>query len=782
MKRTVFMIWTVLWLGWLGNTTVCFSQIVSKQVTRLSGTIKMHFWLKLPVAFSNDIKGGHHQVETIADMYAIPSERREKGMLCTVLNDGGKNCTYQLLGGTDNSYWKVFVSGQSTVDLMEGNNTGEMRYWDQPNSSWTIVPVGNSSQLLQLSSSLVPTWSGLIAPLCVTTSEVTAINKNTAKSGGFVVSSEGISIDKVGVCWSKTNAFPTIVAGGFDGFAEKTGGLNGFDIDISSLYAGNLYYLRAYAKASGGGVAYGNPVRTFTTLGSNASIPVVNTATPTVITKNSADLGGEVSFDGNAPVLARGICWNTGGADPVLSEHPTLFSGSTGPFLGSVSGFTPGMTYHVRAYVTNAIATTYGAEKVFTTLDASKKPPSGVFTDEPTNINKRSVTCGGRVTNYGAIAAEDQGLCYNTKGDPSYTDQHISCNLNNNPFSTSISLQPGTKYYMKAYVNNLLGICYGAEKSFITLADNATAPVNVVTAVPTDLSSFSATCGGSVAKDGGAPILERGICWTTRTTGNPNINDNPTTVSGTWGSFTHSLNNLSEGQTYHVKAYARNILGITYGQEEDFIAFNPVVTDPVFSITAYTAKGGGGVSGLSGNPRRGICWCINTVPTVYDAHCENGTGNGSFTCDLTELQGGTPYRLRAYAICDDGTVCYGKEERFITSSPTPVTTSALYSISNGYATGGGGVYGLSAILIHGIIYSTTSNNLELSNTDTFVKKGGQGNGPFTVVLDGLQDGKTYYVKAFATSDFGSNTQYGDVKSFKAIGSSSYSGSEGTGAP
>lgn len=41
-----------------------------------------------PSAYSNEVKGGHHQVNTIAERDVIPTPRRLEGMFCYVKADG----------------------------------------------------------------------------------------------------------------------------------------------------------------------------------------------------------------------------------------------------------------------------------------------------------------------------------------------------------------------------------------------------------------------------------------------------------------------------------------------------------------------------------------------------------------------------------------------------------------------------------------------------------------------------------------------------------------------
>jgi len=87
------------------------------------------------IIYTNDAKGGHHQVANIAARDNISSLRRQPGMLCTVMDDGtGKPKTYQLISADEpaalenNANWVAFdpSGGVSTpVGAAGGDLTGE---------------------------------------------------------------------------------------------------------------------------------------------------------------------------------------------------------------------------------------------------------------------------------------------------------------------------------------------------------------------------------------------------------------------------------------------------------------------------------------------------------------------------------------------------------------------------------------------------------------------------------------------------------------------------------
>jgi len=101
----------------------------------------------------------------------------------------------------------------------------------------------------------------------------------------------------------------------------------------------------------------------------------------------------------------------------------------------------------------------------------------------------------------------------------------------------------------------------------------AVSPVSaptVTTAVALNITGITVTLGGNVTDDGGATITERGIVY--NTTGTPNVDDDTKVEIGDGdGSFSDEITGLTTGTTYYVRAFAINIAGLSYGNEESFI-------------------------------------------------------------------------------------------------------------------------------------------------------------------------------------------------------------------
>jgi len=90
--------------------------------------------------------------------------------------------------------------------------------------------------------------------------------------------------------------------------------------------------------------------------------------------------------------------------------------------------------------------------------------------------------------------------------------------------------------------------------------------VPVLTTTPiTALANTNAMSGGNISSQGGAPVTQRGVCWSTSPA--PTISDAHTTDGSGTGIFTSNIYDLNAGSTYYVRAYATNTGGTGYGNE-----------------------------------------------------------------------------------------------------------------------------------------------------------------------------------------------------------------------
>jgi uncharacterized protein (TIGR02145 family) len=131
------------------------------------------------------------------------------------------------------------------------------------------------------------------------------------------------------------------------------------------------------------------------------------------------------------------------------------------------------------------------------------------------------------------------------------------------------------------------------------------------------------------------------------------------------------MSGLEGGTIYYVRAYAVNSVGTAYGNQEyfstDVINIPSVTTDNIVNITQTTAVGGGNVTNDGGSTvtSRGICYSTSQNPTTSNFTVTSGSGAGAFTANMSGLEPGTIYYLKAYASNIEGTA-YGEEVLFET--------------------------------------------------------------------------------------------------------------------
>lgn len=98
--------------------------------------------------------------------------------------------------------------------------------------------------------------------------------------------------------------------------------------------------------------------------GSGPSAPTVTTQAVTDIGAGTATGNGNVVSDGGGTITERGVCWDTS-PNPTTSNSKATSAGTTGAFTASITGFSDGTLYYVRAYAINSAGTSYGDNVTF---------------------------------------------------------------------------------------------------------------------------------------------------------------------------------------------------------------------------------------------------------------------------------------------------------------------------------------------------------------------------------------------------------------------------------
>jgi uncharacterized protein (TIGR02145 family) len=584
--------------------------------------------------------------------------------------------------------------------------------------------------------------------MLVSTGEITNLLANTADASGDVIDL-GSGITEHGHCWGKT---PNVSIGSSKTQLGVPPGTGGFTSQLTNMEAGTQYYIKSYAT-NGKVTVYGKE-KNFTTVA--ASVPILTTTVFSSITATTASTGGNITSDGGAPIIARGVCWGIS-SNPSTANSKTSDGSGSGNFTSSITNLSSGTIYYVRAYATNSTGTAYGNELIIT---SGYLLPT-ITTTALTSITSNSASSGGNISNDGGAAVTARGICWNTTINPTIENNKTNNGAGTGVFVSSITgLTPGATYYVRAYATNSAGTAYGNE-----LICNASSVLpSLTTTAISSITSSTAISGGNITNDGGAPITASGVCWAT--TAGPDITKSKTSDNTGTGSFTSNIAGLSPGTAYYVRAYATNSAGTAYGNEILFAtsAIIPVVTTTtVTNINATTAVSGGNVTSDGGASvsDRGICWSTSPNPTINNNTIPQGTGTGIFISNITGLASSTTYYVRAYAKNIIG-IAYGTQVSFTTTIILPVvTTDAINAITATTATSGGTVTseGGASVTARGVCWSTTTGPT-LNNSKT---TDGIGTGAFVSSITGLINGITYYVRAYATNSGG--TSYGNEVSF-----------------
>ncbi len=148
-----------------------------------------------------------------------------------------------------------------------------------------------------------------------------------------------------------------------------------FTYEITGLWPGRTYHVRAYAKNSLG-TAYGNDV------GFSTPEPMVTTDAVKEVSQTSATVVGSVKMINFSDIYEGGVCYGTSPA-PTIEGFKIVSNDAFGIYDCKLQNLIPGTQYYVRAYVSGrwseawswgTLPSFYGNEIKFTTEVADHVP------------------------------------------------------------------------------------------------------------------------------------------------------------------------------------------------------------------------------------------------------------------------------------------------------------------------------------------------------------------------------------------------------------------------
>jgi hypothetical protein len=438
---------------------------------------------------------------------------------------------------------------------------------------------------------------------------------------------------------------------------------------LDSLTPGTKYHYRLLATDGSGASA--SEDRSFTTAA--AQKPSVTTSAASSVTGTGATLNGSVNPNGDSTTYH--FEYGTTTAYGTSTAATGAGSGTSAVGVSApIGGLSPATTYHYRVVATNGAGTTNGTDQTFTT----QSPPAA------TTTATTSITTSGATFN-GTVNPKGQATTYFFRYGPttSYGSQTPTQNLAAGSSNVSVSagvtgLDPDSDYHVELVAQNATGTTFGGDDKFHTLAPPPPATPDVTTGAATSVTDTAATVGGSVNPNG-TPTKYHFEYGTTTAYGSstPDVDAGSGTSTQT---VSASLSSLTPDSDYHYRLVATNDGGTANGADAKFhtAPSTPPGQPPTVTTDAATAIGQSSATLNATIDPQGDATTYHFVygpTTAYgsatgDVSAGSGTGPVAVSTQLSGLDAGTQYHVKAIASNSNGTG-EGGDVTFTTASPPP---------------------------------------------------------------------------------------------------------------
>jgi hypothetical protein len=500
--------------------------------------------------------------------------------------------------------------------------------------------------------------------------------------------------------------------------------------------------------------------------------PTVATAGVGNLTTTNVVLSGNITNNGGAAVTSSGIVVGFG-PNPSIGDFGVVDSATrptvvSGPFNVFMEGLYPGTQYYYRAFATNSMGTSYGADSTFITASSASTPT--VIKRPATNVSAYGARVGGAVITNGGDPVISSGIIFNRTPnfflyDPNVVDSTTLVPNSTDSFYFNLQgLLSGTKYYFKAYATNSMGTSYSVEDSFVTSPVVNTFPfVERFDSVYNHGWTFNIITG---------TVNDWAIGTPSKTT------------------FSSAFSGPNALVTKLTGAYSNNHLAAATSPQIDFTTFQgvPLLRFKHQFITESCCDGAwveisinGGAwtklenvqgTGSNFNTTNATAWYNVATPRWGDrsnAYASQVNGWITSSVQLNNVQGQSNVRIRFVfssdiSLADDGWMIDDVEIVVPTAPVVQTGTATNVTIKDATISGTIVNNGGNAVTASGVVIGTSPNPV----------KGGVGvidsltnplvaSGNFSITTDGLVSGTTYYYRAYATNNIG--TSYGANSSF-----------------
>ena len=236
----------------------------------------------------------------------------------------------------------------------------------------------------------------------------------------------------------------------------------------------------------------------------------------------------------------------------------------------SLTGLTASTTYTVEVRAICGEQQSAWVSATFTTLAEQGEEIIApvVTTLAATAVDYQSAVLNGTITP-GNEAITAQGFKYKATAAADWTTVSAT---GTTLLSTINGLTAETSYTFKAFATTASGTVEGAELTFTTAAAPVVVVEGQVTTTPaTEVGNTSATLNGTLVSAGNSENFTVGFALSTMadfTLEDAGVQNVVATLNA--NTFSQSVNDLVEGQTYFFRAYITNEAGTTYGTVETF--------------------------------------------------------------------------------------------------------------------------------------------------------------------------------------------------------------------
>ena len=400
------------------------------------------------------------------------------------------------------------------------------------------------------------------------------------------------------------------------------------------------------------------------------AVPVLTTTALSNITAITATSGGNITDEGSATVISRGVCWSTG-ITPTIADNKTTDGAGAGNFSSNMTDLNGATIYYVRAYATNTAGTGYGMPISFATLGQSPTPTIA----SATNINIMSATLNGSINaNYlSTIVNFEYGTTTSYGSIVTATQSPVTGNTSTNVNADITGLTSGTTYHYRIKAVNSLGTTYSNDITFTTLGQVPT----VTTLVATNINATGVTLNGSVNADYLSTVVTFEYGITTSYSNTVTATQSPVTGNAITN-VSANITGLTVATIYHFRIKAVNSLGTTYGDDLTFTTVGQVPTVTTLAATNINIT----VATLNGSANANYSSTLVTFEygtttnygSIATATQSPVTGNAitNVSANITGLIAATIYHYRIKAVNSFGTT-YGSDLTFTTISSNIVT-------------------------------------------------------------------------------------------------------------